>query len=63
MLFDMIWIMGYFGYLDFGLLASDLGIKTIWIFDISWIWGKLSVKNQPKSVKTNQNQTNIVLEK
>ncbi len=30
----MIWITRYFGDLDFGLLASDLGIKTIWDFDI-----------------------------
>ena len=47
----MILIMRYFGYLHFGLLASDLVIKTIWEFDIVWILDKLSVKHHSKSVK------------
>ena len=53
----MIWILVYFGYLDFGLLASDLVIKRIWIFDISWIWVNFQLqinRNQSNSVKISQ---------
>ena len=56
---DMIWIMRYFGYFDFGLLASDRVIFVFGIVDISWIWGKLSIRNQSKSVTISQTQSNM----